>query len=92
LRQTAAFDWKCGAEMGGDPRECAPMQSKLTPLFNDPTASRSIDIDQVCDAWGIGILVAKSDDPVFVDRCAWPWKRAAMAGNERVRAIKCGTR
>jgi hypothetical protein len=92
LRQTAAFDWICGAELGGDPRECARMQSKLMPLFNDPTASRSIDIDQLCDAWGIGVLVAKSDDPVFTDRCAWPWKRAAIAGNERVKAIQCGTR
>jgi hypothetical protein len=92
LRQTAAFDWICGAEMGGDPRECARMQTKLMPLFNDPTASQSIDIDQACDAWGIRVLVAKSDDPVFADRRAWPWKRAAIAENDRVRAIQCGKR
>jgi hypothetical protein len=92
LRQTAAFSWTCGSEMGGDARECEVMQKQLTPLFNDPTDSRVFDIDRVCDAWHIQVLVAKDDDPVFANREAWPWQRTPLVANDRVRAIGCGAR
>ena len=59
-------------------------------LFNDPTLSKSLDIDQVCDAWGIDVLVAKDNDPIFTDRTTRPWTRAALAENEKVRAVRCG--
>jgi hypothetical protein len=92
LRQTASFDWACGSTMGGNPIDCERMQRQLIPLFNDPTASKSLDIDTVCDNWGINVLVAKDDDPVFQDREAWPWQKYPLAWNERVRAIECGVR
>ena len=91
LRQTAAFDAGCGTGMGGNPQDCERMLVPLQALFNDPTASRAIDIDQACDAWGISALVAKDDDPVFGDRADWPWSRPAIAETERVRAIPCGS-
>jgi hypothetical protein len=90
LHQTASFDYSCGSTMGGDPRDCDRMQKELIPLFNDPTASEALDIDKICRTWGISVLVAKDDDPVFHDLASWPWKRYPMAQNERVRAIPCG--
>jgi hypothetical protein len=91
MRQTVAFDAGCGTGMGGSLRDCERMLEQLKPLFNDPTASRAIDIDQVCDAWEISALVAKDDDPVFGDRGTWAWSHPAIAENERARAIRCGS-
>ncbi len=84
-RQTAAFDRLCGSSMGGDPGPCARMQAELAPLF-----LKDGDIDRACDAWGIGVLVAKDDDLVFKDRSAWVWTRSPMVATERVRAVRCG--
>jgi len=90
LRQTAAFDWQCGAVMGGDAGSCGQMLESLVPMFNDPSAARRMDIDQVCDAWGVRVLVAQDNDPVFQDRGGWPWTRDVLASSERVRAVECG--
>ena len=91
-RQTASFDYLCGAVMGGDPADCERMQAQLVPLFNDPTLSRALDIDQVCEAWGIDVLVGKDSDPIFYDRGTWLWGRAALVENDRFRAVPCGSK
>ena len=91
MRQTASFDAGCGAAMGGV-GDCTAMQAQLAPLFTDPKAAQSEDIDAVCDRWGINVLVAKEDDPIFADRQAWAWRRQPIASNRTVRAVDCGTR
>jgi len=89
-RQTASFDFICGAGMGGDPAQCRPMQDQLTTLFDDPGAAQHLDIDQVCRAWGINVLVAKDVDPIFQDHDGWPWTRTPLTANDKFRAIACG--
>ncbi len=89
MRQTASFDAECGSVMGGV-GDCAAMQAQIAPLFQNLAAARTADIDAVCHAWGIDVLIAKDQDPVFADHSAWPWKRTPLAANERVRAIPCG--
>jgi len=89
-RQTASFDFICGTGMGGDLTACRPMQDQLVPLFADPGAARNLDVDAVCAAWGINVLVAKDIDPIFKDHLAWAWTRPALAENDKFRAIPCG--
>ena len=87
--QTASFDYFCGTEDGGDMAWCNRIQAQLVPLFNDPGAARKMNVDAVCKAWGIDVLVARDDDPVFRDRSSWVW-RSALTGTESVRALRCG--
>jgi hypothetical protein len=90
MRQTADADSVCGSTLGGSTEDCPRMQAQLIPLFNDPAVAREADVDQVCDVWGINVLIARDDDPIFADHAAWPWKRPAIADSERVRAVPCG--
>src|SRR5579864_23226 len=90
MRQTASDDPMCGLAFGGSTTDCSHMQAQLIPLFNDPGGAHDAKIDEVCDTWGISVLIAKDDDPVFADHAAWPWKRPAIATSERVRAVQCG--
>ena len=90
MRQTASFDAACGSAFGGN-GDCNRMQAQLLPLFKKPVAGQDSDIDEICKTWGIDALIVKDDDPVFKDRSAWPWKRPPLAGNERVRAVSCGS-
>jgi hypothetical protein len=90
LRQTACFDYSCGSIMGGDPAEAEKMRAQLVPLFNDPARAAGMDVDRVCDRWGIGVLIAKDDDPVYGDRSSWVWKRPVIALTSRGRAFACG--
>jgi hypothetical protein len=92
MRQTAGVDSVCGLTFGGSTEDCPRMQTQMIPLFNDPAAARQADVDQICDAWGINVLIAKDDDPIFADNTAWPWKRPAIAESERFRAVRCGGR
>jgi hypothetical protein len=90
MRQTADADSVCGSTFGGGTEDCPRMQAQLIPLFNAPAAARKAEVDQVCDAWGINVLIAKDDDPIFADHGAWPWTRPTIAESERVRAVQCG--
>ncbi|HEV2202228.1 MAG TPA: hypothetical protein VGR73_20610 [Bryobacteraceae bacterium] len=90
MRQTAGVDLVCGSTFGGNTEDCPRMRAQLIPLFNEPAATRAADVDRICDAWGINVLIAEDDDPIFADRAAWPWRRPTVAERERVRAVQCG--
>lgn len=89
MRQTASFDDRCGAVQGGS-GDCDSMQRQLAPLFEDTDASGTANVDRICRTWGINVLVAKDDDPVFGDVKAWPWKQPTIVSNDGVRAVRCG--
>jgi hypothetical protein len=86
MRQTASYDSQCGSVFGGTD-DCRRIQDQLIPLFRDTEAARDVNIDEVCETWGIDALIVKDDDPVFADHATWPWKRAPIVEHKGVRAV-----
>jgi hypothetical protein len=83
-RQTASFDFECGAVMGGDPRLCAKMQPALLLGFNDPHGSH--DVEAMCGTGGIDVLILDKSDSAARDG---PPVESAIASSGYARAVMC---
>jgi hypothetical protein len=90
--QTAAGDRGCGAAFGGDVLTCNKGMPYISATFNSPDDVRNWDLDKVCDAFSINLLVATDTDPVWSDPDGWVWTRKAVVANRAFRGIPCGTR
>jgi hypothetical protein len=48
------------------------------------------DLDSVCRALSIDVLVATDLDYVWADRRSWVWRTTPIVANKFVRAFACG--
>jgi len=83
-RQTASFDFECGAVMGGDPTLCAKMQPALLQGFNDPRGPH--DVEAMCGTGGIDVLILEKSDSAARD--GRPLE-STIASSEYARAVMC---
>jgi hypothetical protein len=86
----AAATSRCGIGFGGDPARCAPRMAALNALYTTPSAAESDALDNVCEEYGISIILAEDSDPVWNDRQSWVWTRTPLIANDYVRAFRCG--
>ena len=84
----AAGDGACGADFGGDPAICASRLRTLAGIFNLPDG---VDVDAVCQQFGIDTLVIENTDSVWRQPNSWVWTRPPSVANEYVRAFRCGS-
>ena len=86
--QLAALGFDCGSSFGGDPLQCEAAIVPLADLFFTPHIHP--DVDALCNALSINILVATDVDRAWHDANGWVWSRKAMVANDYMRAIPCG--
>ncbi|MGO9127131.1 MAG: hypothetical protein ACLP6G_19875 [Terriglobales bacterium] len=87
-RQRVAGVPGCGVNFGGDIRECMGTMQRTFNLYRIPNSIR--DLDSVCRALSIDVVVATDLDYVWADRRSWVWRTTPIAGNSFARAIACG--
>ena len=80
----------CGANFGGDQRECMNVMRRLFTLYRIPNSVQ--DLDATCRALAIDVIVATDLDYVWADRRSWVWRSQPFAKNKFARAIACGDR
>ena len=91
-RHNLAGDVNCMTSFGGDPKECAPVISRLQPVFPATGHAASSGIQEVCDALPVDVLVAKDTDAAWSDPASWVWKERPLYANGYVRMFRCGVR
>jgi hypothetical protein len=91
-RRVAAGDQGCSTTFGGDPKLCEQAMPYLAALFNSPEVIGGVDVDRICDAYSLNLLVAIDSDPVWRDPESWVWSRDAVVANKSLRAVPCGNR
>jgi len=89
--QVAAQGRDCAAGFGGDPRQCEAAVVPLADLFFTPHSSVGSDVDALCNALSINVLVATDSDRAWYDVNGWVWSRKAVVANDHMRAIPCGS-
>lgn len=88
-RRTVADTLSCDTAMGGDPRECAAAIARIAPLFEGTLQPE--EVDGVCRALGISLLVVKDTDPVWRIPESWVWRRKPDSAGNHVRVFRCGS-
>ena len=88
--QLAAQGRDCAAGFGGDPRQCEAAVVPLADLFFTPAIGPGPDVDALCNALSINVLVATDSDRAWYDVNGWVWRRKALVANDYMRAIPCG--
>jgi hypothetical protein len=86
-RQFLAADADCGVTFGGDPRTCASLVRPLHALFS--AGSDAGQMEAVCQALPVDVLVVHDTDPVWSDKRSWVWSRKPVSANDFVRAFPC---
>jgi hypothetical protein len=90
-RQVAAGDDGCGATFGGELEKCKQVYPYIDAAFNKPATSDGWNMDQLCDAFQINVLVATNSDPVWNDARSWVWTRPPLFSDAIMRAFACGS-
>jgi hypothetical protein len=91
--QQAAGDPGCITTFGGSMAECAPVQAGLQVIF-DPQAGRfssKAEVDKICQALHINVLIVNARDPIWNRRDTWVWQDTPMIQNKFVRVYRCGS-
>lgn len=88
--QAAAHGRDCGVGFGGDPLQCEKIIVPLANLYLTQHPIRGSDVDALCNALSINVLVATDADQVWHDANGWVWQRNALVANPYMRAIPCG--
>ncbi len=86
--QQAAAVPGCGVNFGGDPRDCMGVMRRAFSLYRIPSSIQ--DLDSVCRALSIDVLVATDLDYIWADRRSWVWRTTPIAANKFARALACG--
>ena len=90
--QVAAGDTTCNTTFGGSADDCAPLQAGLKTIF-DPHAndnSPEVEINNICQALHIDVLVVNAHDSIWNRKDSWVWQVAPIIQNDGVRIYKCG--
>ncbi|HEY1494503.1 MAG TPA: hypothetical protein VGF49_08160, partial [Candidatus Solibacter sp.] len=82
----------CLAAFGGDPKDCPPVLARLQGIFPPPGQPPSTDIQEVCAALPVDVLVAKDTDGAWSNRASWVWREKPVYANHYVRMFRCGLR
>jgi hypothetical protein len=90
-RQAAMGDAFCGSIFGGDGEKCRRAFPAIARVFNDPERARILNLDDFCDEFQIGVLVATDIDPVWQSHRSWVWLRSTLLANPSMRAVSCGS-
>jgi len=90
-RQAVIGDEGCASVFGGEISKCKKAFPYVASIFNSPDAVRNWNLDAVCDAFHVSVLVATDVDPVWQDPNSWVWTRRDLFSNPAMRAIPCGT-
>lgn len=90
-RQAVIGEEDCGSVFGGEVTECKKAFPYIASIFNSPDAVRNWNLDGLCDAFHVNVLVATDTDPVWQDPSSWVWTRRDLLANPVMRAIQCGT-
>jgi hypothetical protein len=90
-RQEVGGDQSCGSGFGGDGQKCREVLPYFAVLFNRPEIVRTWDVNSLCDAYSISVLVATDADPVWQDPASWVWQRSALVSTPEARAVTCGS-
>jgi hypothetical protein len=91
--QVAAGDTNCNTTFGGSADECAPLQAGLQAIF-EPDArynSTKVEVDKICHALHIDVLLVNAHDPVWIRKDSWVWQDTPIIHNQAVRVYRCGS-
>ena len=89
-RRTVAVDTECGTALGGDPRLCAPIVSRIEQIYPVAGQPPAPGLRDVCMNLPIDLIVVKDTDPVWNDPSSWVWTRKPVFANAYVRLFSCG--
>jgi hypothetical protein len=90
LRGVAAGDSLCLAGFGGDATQCKRRVDSIAPLFTLSSAGDSASVDYICREYGISVILAEDNDPVWKQTDSWAWTRTPIISNQYARAFDCG--
>jgi hypothetical protein len=94
-QQVDASSPDCMTEFGGSLARCTTAQTELQTIFDLPLRTddniSKVDVDRVCRALKINVLVINAFDPVWKRADSWVWQDSPVVYNEFVRVYKCGS-
>lgn len=91
--QVAAGDTNCNTTFGGSADECAPLQAGLQSIYEPDAGHNStmVEVDKICQALHIDVLLVNAHDPVWNRKDSWVWQETPIIQNEAVRIYRCGS-
>jgi len=88
-RQAIAMDFTCGTSFGGSPEVCRTMFPPIKALFNDPGKADQVDVDALCQKYGISLIFVKDNDPSWRSPSSWVWRKTPIYANQFSRIFAC---
>jgi hypothetical protein len=89
-RQRVAAVPGCGANFGGDLRDCMGIIRRVYSFYRIPNSIQ--DLDSSCRALSIDVIIATDQDYVWADRRSWVWRTTPIVENKFARAFACSHR
>jgi hypothetical protein len=94
-QQADASSPGCMTVFGGSLTQCATAEDGLQTIF-DPSSRAGYnppkaEVDRVCRALRIDVLVVNALDPVWERADSWVWQDTPVVQNEFVRIYRCGS-
>ena len=80
-RQTAAANRACDSSFGGPEELCAPLVSRISPLFR-PSSTKPAGAPA-----NLTVLLFKDNDPIWADKRNWIWRVNPVFETDGVRVI-----
>jgi hypothetical protein len=87
-RQRVAAVPGCGANFGGNLRDCVGIIRRVYSFYRIPNSIQ--DLNSACRALSIDVIVATDSDYVWADRRSWVWRTTPIVENKFARAFACG--
>ncbi len=89
-RQRVAAMRGCGANFGGNLRDCIDIIRNTFSFYRIPNSIQ--DLDSACRALSIDVIIATDLDYVWADRRSWVWRTTPIVANRFARAFACSDR
>lgn len=87
-RQILNAEGKCAVHFGGDPSECAAIQSETARLYASPVPDAQ-SARRYCDRFGVEYLVVSSRDPNGISDMGWPATLPVVTDEPMIRVLQC---
>ncbi len=89
-RRAMASNLLCNTAFGGDPRQCAPIVSRIRQVYPAAGQPAAPGLRDLCLNLPIDLIVAKDIDTVWKDPASWVWTGKPVFANNYMRLFSCG--
>ncbi len=87
-RQILSAEPTCASQFGGDTTPCAAIEQSIARLYAAPAISAS-SAREFCGRFGVSLLIATRQDPVWADTEGWVNALPALDAEPDLRIVRC---